>query len=304
MDSITLKQMRYALAVEKNGHFGHAAKDCFVTQSALSQQISQLEDQLGIAIFERNGKSILVTHAGAEFLKQAKRIVDQTRALEEQFALGNSADSLTISVAVIPTIAPYLLPTLLPALGEKFTPVGFSVNEKTTEQLIEAVLSGQCDCGILATEPTNEKLNTLPLFSDPFVLAVAPNDTLSGPVDLASLPREEMLLLSEGHCLRDQAMDACKIGDNLKQKTYAATSLSTIVELVANQMGMTLLPAISIKREALGGRVKTLSLTSSGAGRTVWFVWRKSTPFQQLFKDISQVVSKEGKALLSTDSKS
>ncbi|WP_299347843.1 hydrogen peroxide-inducible genes activator [uncultured Maritalea sp.] len=299
--SISLKQMRYALAVEQHKHFGRAALSSFVTQPALSQQITLLEDQLGFAIFERMGKSVIPTPQGKPFLDEVKTIVGQSKALEERFTKKQHQMPMRLSMALIPTIAPYLLPSLLPGLSSKFAPVQFSVSEQTTEQLVDAVKKGDCDFGILATDPGDDRLFSLPLFADPFVLAVAPKTSLTSPIDLAVLDREHMLLLSDGHCLRDQTMDACQLGNDLKHKTFAATSLSTIVELVANEQGMTLLPAISLKREAIGGRVKTLSLKQPGAGRTVSMIWRKSSPLQDLFNQIAAVTTNVGKQLLAED---
>jgi len=301
--NISLKQMRYALAVEKHMHFGRAASASFVTQPALSQQITLLEEQLGMPIFERMGKSVIPTPQGLLFLAEIKRIVGLTTELEERFTADVDHMPMRISMALIPTIAPYLLPSLLPALSAQFAPVQFSVSEQPTEQLVAAVKNGHCDFGILATDPGDERLQLTPLFADPFVLAVAPQSDLQSPIDLSTLARESMLLLSDGHCLRDQTMDACQLGNDMKQRTFAATSLSTIVELVANQLGMTLLPAMSIKREAMGGRVKTLSLRFPGAGRTISMVWRKSSPLHDMFQHIAKITTHAGKQLLVEDTR-
>lgn len=298
---ISLKQMRYALAVEHHHHFGRAAAASFVTQPALSQQITLLEEQLGFPVFERMGKSVISTPRGKLFLIEIKRIVGLTQELEERFVQEPVHVPMRISIALIPTIAPYLLPTLLPTLSDQLAPIEFSVSEQTTEQLLEAVKNGSCDFGILATDPADERLFLQPLFADPFVLAVSPQSNVADPIDLSSLNREAMLLLSDGHCLRDQTMDACQLGSDMKQKTFAATSLSTIVELVANQLGMTLLPAISLKREAAGGRVKTVSLKQPGAGRIISMIWRRSSPLQELFGQIASIVTNVGKELLVED---
>lgn len=299
--TITLKQMRYAIAVEQYKHFGRAAQACFVTQPALSQQIALLEDKLGFVIFERMGKSVIPTHRGTQFLINIRHIIERANELEEQFVQKPNSLETHISIALIPTIAPYLLPSLLPVLRAQLSTVQFSVSEQITDNLVSAVKNGECDVGILATEIADQRLVSTPLFADPFVLAVAQSTKLNSPVDLAKLNRENMLLLSEGHCLRDQTIDACHIGDALKQKTFAATSLSTIVELVANNLGMTLLPAMSIQREALGGRIKTLSLKSPGAGRTVRMIWRRSSPLQALFQQVAAITTDAGKQLLVED---
>jgi len=299
--TITLKQMRYALALQQHQHFGKAAQASFVTQPALSQQITLLEEHLGWPIFERMGKSVIPTPRGTQFLIQIEQIVRATSDLEEGFVQRSDQPNMQISMALIPTIAPYLLPNLLPALNERFAPVVFSVGERTTDELVQAIRDGTCDVGLLATETNDDRLVSKPLFADPFVLAVAADTKLQAPVDLSKLARDKLLLLSEGHCLRDQTMDACQIGSELKQKTFAATSLSTIVELVANKMGMTLLPAISLRRETASGRVKTLSLISPGAGRTIYMVWRRSSPLQDLFEQVSDTTMQIGKELLIED---
>lgn len=299
--TITLKQMRYALALKHHQHFGKAAEASFVTQPALSQQMTLLEEHLGWSIFERMGKSVIPTPRGRAFLAEIDKIVQATADVEEQFAQKDRQTNVQISMALIPTIAPYLLPNLLPELNKQLSSVSFAVGERTTDELVDSIRSGKCDVGILATDTNDERLVSTPLFADPFVLAVGANDEIWGPVDLSKIEREKLLLLSEGHCLRDQTMDACHIGSELKQKTFAATSLSTIVELVANNMGMTLLPAISLRRETVSGRVKTISLESPGAGRTVYMVWRRSSPLHDLFERVSEISKQVGKELLIED---
>ena len=295
---MSLKQMRYALAVEHHRHFGRAAQSCFVTQSALSQQVTLLEEHLGWEIFERTGKTVFPTPRGKLFLKDIKRIIGLTTELEEQFARSPSQMQMTISMALIPTIAPYLLPTLLPALVTKMDPIKFFASERTTDDLIGAVTSGECDFGILATDVNDERLIQAKLFADPFVLATPPDSNIVGPVDLSQVEREQMLLLSEGHCLRDQTVDACRLATDLGQKTFAATSLSTIVELVANGLGMTLLPAISLRRERRGDQLNIVSLQQPGAGRTISMVWRRSSPLSSLFQNIAKIVGSVGRAIL------
>lgn len=290
--------MRYALAVEHQRHFGRAANDCFVTQPALSQQITLLEEHLGWAIFERTGKTVLPTPRGKLFLKDIKRISGLTTELEEQFARNPNQMQMTITMGLIPTVAPYLLPTLLPALVTQMDPLRFFASERTTDDLIGAVKSGECDFGILATDVNDERLVQTQLFADPFVLATPPTSNIVGPVDLSQVEREQMLLLSEGHCLRDQTVDACRLGADLGQKTFAATSLSTIVELVANGLGMTLLPAISLRREGQGNRLNLISLKQPGAGRVISMVWRRSSPLSSVFQDIAEIVSTIGRQTL------
>lgn len=295
----TLKQLRYALAVAETGHFGQAAEQCHVTQSALSQQIKQLEQSCNAQLFERRSRSVRVTSFGKEFLVHAEQIIRDTDALT-RFATENSSQpNRALKFGLIPTVAPYLLPEIYPALRADLPNIRFDVREGHTDRLLAQLDSGELDLALIATEPpAAARLEVAPLFADPFVVALRTDTTIFSPVKLGNLPHDQILLLDEGHCFRDQAMEACAMrGANANM--FAATSLSTIVEFVANGQGLTLLPAISLKKEAANPHIAIHPLAAPGAERILSLVWQKSSPFGALFRQVHEIVSETGQHHLS-----
>ncbi len=198
MSGITLKQMRYALAVQKYRHFGTAAEKCHVTQPALSQQIQTLENHCGKKLFERLGKRVIPTRFGDVFLPEAAKIVQQVDALEQAAHEARFGLSAPLRGALIPTIAPYFLPHFLSTLAENFPTQLFNLGEMQTEPLLAQLADGELDFGIIGTKPPLDRFEAQALFEDPFVLAAARQKQIKGPVDLNALQREELLLLSEG----------------------------------------------------------------------------------------------------------
>jgi LysR family hydrogen peroxide-inducible transcriptional activator len=286
---VTLRQMRYAIALAESGHFGRAAERSFVSQPALSQQIRQLEAAAGQPLFDRPGATL--TPFGREFVERARRIVEDADSLAA-FAAGQAGrPSKPLRFGLIPTVAPYLLPEIFPALTSELPDVAFAVSENRTGALLEALADGSLDLALIATEPEpgGPALTVAPLFNDDFVLATAADDAGDEPVALAAVDTSRMLLLDEGHCFRDQALAACGLSTD-RTKTFAATSLSTIVEFVANGQGITLLPGIALKKETAGDRIHIHQLASPGAGRMLSLVWREATPFAGLFEEIAAVI--------------
>jgi len=290
--NITLKQMRYVIAVEKASHFGRAAALCHVTQPALSQQISQLETLCGATIFERSQKPVRPTPFGREFISRAKQIIANSKNLED-FALSHSGLPFSpIRFGLIPTIAPYLLPEIFPPLLKKFPDPGFKIMEGQTEKLQNMLSAGDLDIALIATEPPKNgvALSAIKLFEDPFVLATSHDAKFKTPVRLSNLPREQLLLLDEGHCFRDQMIEFCDLEKEQKTNSFSATSLSTIMAFVANSQGLTLLPKLSISREANDPRIKIFQLDPPVASRTVSLVFRSNSPFKSLFEDIAEQI--------------
>ena len=286
--TMTLRQLHYATALAETGHFGRAAERCHVSQPALSQQIRQIEELCGAALFDRLGKSVRLTPFGHEFVSRARPILEQTDALEALIAGRRGQPDRPLRFGLIPTVAPYLLPEIFPALERELPTVSFAVSEARTDALLEALVDGSLDLALIATEPEpgGPKLTLAPLFADEFVLATDANAPVAGPVALAALDRSRMLLLDEGHCFREQALAACAIDPEASRRTFAATSLSTIVEFVANGQGVTLLPEIAIRKEATDSRIQIHRLASPGARRMLYLVWREATPFAPLFEQV------------------
>lgn len=300
MLSITLRQLHYAQIIADEGHFGRAAKRCHVTQPALSQQIKLLEERCGTPIFDRLGKEVRLTPFGRDFLVHAGRVLNAAQDLEGFADMSAGQPARALNFGLIPTVAPYLLPDLLPALSGALPDTSFSIHEGKTDTLLAALAEGEMDIAVLGTMPPLAGFGSLPLFSDPFILAAPKGSQLGNPVDLANLPQDRFLLLEEGHCLREQMLDACALSD-LRGRRLAATSLTTILELVAAGYGVTLLPAISLRREMTDKRIEFLQLAAPGAERTLRLVWRAGSPFEPLFANIAAIIAQSGERLLASD---
>jgi LysR family transcriptional regulator, hydrogen peroxide-inducible genes activator len=302
MNDFTLKQLRYASAVASERHFGRAAMRCHITQSALSQQILALEEHCGTPIFLRLGKTVRLTPFGCEFITRALPVLSNIDALNTFATSHEGKPGQPLRFGIIPTIAPYLLPDIFPVLSKEFPDTKLTVSENQTDQLLDGLAQGELDMALIATDPPKGmRLTVADLFFDPFVLAIpASEEPVSGPVKLDQINPGRLLLLDEGHCLRDQALEACALSDPQEARNFAATSLSTIVELVANGQGVTLLPAISLHKEAANPSIIVVPLAAPGAARHLKLVWHQASPFTELFHQIAEVIRGAGKKRLAS----
>jgi LysR family hydrogen peroxide-inducible transcriptional activator len=292
MSTPTLRQLQYAAAVARAGHFGRAAEACAVTQPALSQQIQALEAMCGSPLFDRLASGVRLTPFGAQFIDLAQEVLDSAARVTALIETHIGRPNRPLRFGIIPTVAPYLLPDMFPALTAELPDVRFAISENRTGALLDSLADGSLDLALIANEPRSggPKLTSVSLFRDDFVLATAAaNDRTPEPVPLATVDTSRMLLLDEGHCFRDQALAACGVNAE-STKTFAATSLSTIVEFVANGQGITLLPEIALRKETAGDRIHVHRLASPGAGRMLSLVWREATPYAGLFEEIAEVV--------------
>lgn len=283
--------MQYALALARAGHFGRAAEICAVSQPALSQQILALEALCGTALFDRLRSGVRLTPFGKGFTELAGQVIERAEALDA-FVLGRSGrHHRPIRFGLIPTVAPYLLPEIFPALSRDLPGLDFTVSESHTEALISGLVDGSLDVALIGTAApeSGPRLVSRPLLEDPFVLATSSAEDTASPVSLSNIPPERILLLDEGHCFRDQTIAACGLGSD-PARTFAATSLSTIVEFVANGQGVTLLPRIALRKEATDPRIAIHDLAAPGAGRLLSLVWRETTPFGATFEKMVDAI--------------
>jgi len=275
---LTLQDLRYLVALAEHGHFGRAATACDVSQSTLSTQIKNLEQRLGVKLFERTTKSVSVTPIGREIAERARRVLEEVDAI---ISLGQTISgplSGGFSLGVIPTLGPYILPWLVPALKKHYPELRLTLREDLTAPLLERLGSHRLDAALMALPVPDGRLETLPLFDEPFWFAeprgrkpaagkIMKEDELRG---------QRLLLLTEGHCLRDQALAICGIADREDEGDFRATSLETILQMVATGLGTTLLPAMACS-EARTRSVTTRPL-EAGLGRRIGLVWRRSYP--------------------------
>jgi LysR family hydrogen peroxide-inducible transcriptional activator len=290
--TISLKQMRYIVAVADAGHFGKAASACNISQPALSQQIQAVEESCGTPLFDRLKSGTRLTPFGQEFVARARQVLTSADALAA-FAQRNSGQpNRPLRFGLIPTVAPYLLPEIFPALSHDLPELAFTISENRTEALIDGLVDGSLDVALIGTNAPEHgpRLVSRALFEDLFVLATSAAERGSGPVALKTLPPERILLLDEGHCFRDQTIAACRLDSQRSARTFAATSLSTIVEFVANGQGVTLLPQIALRKEANDPRIAIHALASPGAGRVLSLVWREATPYGAIFDRMAETI--------------
>ncbi len=288
---ITLKQLRYLSALSHHRHFGKAAEACAITQPALSMQIRELEAELGVSLVERRPGDVTLTDIGAEVAQRAERVLASTRDLAD-FAL-HRGRLLTgrMQLGVIPSIAPYVLPKILPVLQRRYPDLRVELRETQTLVLLEELNRGALDVVLLALPADDAEIETVRLFDDPFLLAVPATDGRSetARVGVDDIDMQRLLLLEEGHCLRDQALAFCS--SSRRDISLGATSLATVMQMVANGYGITLLPRVAVDVELRDERVKLLRFAEPTPGRTVGLAWRRTSPRKADFVALGRLIT-------------
>ncbi|MFN3658280.1 MAG: LysR substrate-binding domain-containing protein [Pseudolabrys sp.] len=288
---ITLRQLRYLASLARQRHFGRAAEECSVTQPALSMQIRELEKEIGVELVERRPNDIALTETGLEVAQRAERILAATRDLVD-FARHRDLLSGTLKLGIIPTLAPYVLPRMLPLLQARYPQLRMEVRETQTKVLLDELAGGALDCLMLALPAEAADVETLKLFDDPFLLAVPAGErgAEDGRVSVAAVDQRRLILLEEGHCLRDQALAFCATNSRDAPARLGATSLTTVMQMVANGYGVTLLPQVATDAEARDARVKLLRFSKPEPKRTVGLVWRRTSPRRKDFEALGEIV--------------
>jgi LysR family hydrogen peroxide-inducible transcriptional activator len=275
---MTLQDLRYVVALAEHGHFGRAAAVCDIAQSTLSFQIKNLEIELGVTLFERTTKSVSVTAIGAEIAGRARQILADVEAI---ISVGQNISGPLcggFSLGVIPTLGPYLLPWLVPALKKNYPELRLLLREDLTASLLERLASHRLDAALVALPVSHDRLESLALFDEPFWFAEpksrkpAKGKIMKGD----ELRGQRLLLLAEGNCLRDQALAICGTTDREGEGDFRATSLETILQMVATGLGSTLLPAMACNQART--RAVTTRPLEAGVGRRIGLVWRRSYP--------------------------
>jgi LysR family hydrogen peroxide-inducible transcriptional activator len=286
---VSLRQLRYLESLAETRHFGHAAEACAVSQPALSMQIKELEDELHLSLVERRKSGIELTGQGEEVVRRARTILASVRDLVDYAKHQEGVLSGVLKLGAIPSIAPYLLPAALPELNRRFPTLNLQLRETQTANLLRELVTGDLDVILIALPIDNPEVETLYLFDDKFILATkasARNKKLRhASADMLS--KERLLLLEEGHCLRDQALSYCHMLTPEARESFGASSLATIVQMVANGYGITLLPEMAIASEVHHrGDIRLLRFRAPEPKREIGLAWRKTSPrkadFQQL----------------------
>lgn len=297
MINFTLKQLRYFEALARHGHFGRAAHACAISQPALSMQIKELEETLGTKLFERGSRQARLTNFGEEF---ALRVGDILRSVDELADLARASQDRLVGrlrIGVIPTIAPYLLPTIIANLTRMHAGLDIHVRETLTQKLIQELAEGRLDTAIVALPVSEPSLSEVALFAEDFVL-VRPGDDAAKPVPSREMLREmRLLLLEEGHCFRDQALSFCDMHSARPRELLDGSSLSTLVQMVAAGIGVTLIPEMAVAVETRSADVSVARFGKPQPSRTIGMIWRKKSPLAKQLLEIAEVVRQSADAL-------
>ena len=247
---MNLRDLEYLVAVGEQRHFGKAADVCNVSQPTLSTQLKKLEQELGVALIERNPRHVMLTAAGERVAERARVILDEAATIRAVAHQANDPEGGTVRMGLFPTLAPYLLPHVVPALHDRYPNIELLLIEEKTETLLERLRTGSLDVAVLALPVHGDHLEQQKLFTEDFVLAVPTGHPLAatgGLVDPSVLAGEQVLLLEEGHCLRDQALSVCRLTGASERRGFRATSLETLRQMVAAGVGITLLPELAVQ---------------------------------------------------------
>ncbi len=291
----TLKQLRYLSAVATHQHFGKAASACFVSQSTLSAGILELEAKLGITLLERNNRSVRLTPVGEDINERGKLILAASDDLVMAARAGSVPFSTEMRMGVIPTIAPFVLPRILKSVRKAYPEFKLYIRENLSDDLLTGLHAGKLDVLLLALPYPAKDVTVKSLFHDRLVLAYEKRNSISelNTLRFRDLKGKNLLLLEDGHCLRDHSIGACKVNADQVNLPFQGTSLNTIVQMVANDIGISILPKMAVDAKILKGTtVQTRDFDEVGVQRSIGLMWRKNSPRQQEFEALGSLICK------------
>lgn len=294
---MNLRDLRYLVAVAEERHFGRAAASCNVSQPTLSAQLKKLEDYLGLQLFERSNKSVAVTPQGEAVVARARQALEQADAILEIAAASRDPMAGPLTLGIIPTLGPYLLPWILGPIGRKFPALELILREDMTDHLVAQLKAHEIDAALLALPLEEAELAALPLFDEPFWVAHPPEHPFAKRARIAEkdLAKEDLLLLAEGHCLRDQALSVCGQRQGKDKQpgigNLQATSLETLRQMVAAGYGCTLLPALALHgRRSRRSLLDAKPMSAAKASRRVALVFRKTFPRRDSLAQLAELI--------------
>ena len=292
VQDLSIRQLQYVVAVADTLGFHRAAERCGVSQPTLSSQVQKLEEVLGVRIFERDKRRVLVTAAGEAVVEHARKVLVDLDDLLSAVAEAKDPFAGTFRVGVIPTVAPYLLPFVMPAVATRWPRLRLALVEEKTNELLAALRAGTLDAGLLALVDGMEDLEHATVVEDPFVAAIPRAHALARKrtVALEDLEDEPVLLLEDGHCLRMQALTLCQRA-GASEADLRATSLATLVQMVSSGNGVTLLPTIAVDVENRRGQLAIRPLAGRVRGRTICLAWRKASPVAGALRELAKVMA-------------
>lgn len=295
-DRPSLRQLEYLVAIDDHGSFSGGARACGVTQPALSSQIRRLEEMLGVELLERRPGGVIPTEAGSRTIDMARGVLAQVEGVVATAQSMQDPLRGTIRMGVIPTVAPYLLPEITPRLRERFPELRLLLKEARTEDLVALVQGGELDVALVALESELGDLVTHSLLNDPFLLAVSHDHRLAARkrVHARDLHDEEVLLLDDGHCLRDQTLAICNAAGACELGDFRATSLATLVQMVEAGVGVTMLPRMAVRTHThLGDHLRLIPFGAPEPGRTVALAWRETSPVHEHYRLLAEALASQ-----------
>ncbi|MBN8264432.1 MAG: DNA-binding transcriptional regulator OxyR [Xanthomonadales bacterium] len=298
---MNLRDLKYLVALADLRHFGKAADACFVSQPTLSTQIRKLEDELGVVLVERAPRKVMLTAAGLDVVQRARRIVADVEQMREAARRSRDPESGTLRLGVFPTLGPYLLPHVVPTLRARFPQLELLLVEEKSDELLQRLREGKLDAALLALPLHDDQLHAEFLFEEPFVLAAPQQHPLArrSALDAAELSDETLLLLEDGHCLRDQALDVCRLSGAREKSGFRATSLETLRQMVAAGVGVTLLPALSVHEPiAQPANIRLVPFRGTAPSRRIALVWRKSSALDAFLHQLGDAIGGATRAQL------
>src|SRR6056297_3118058 len=291
---MNLRAFHYLVTLADVRHFSKAADLCHVSQPTLSTQIRKLEEELDVQLVERSPRRVMLTEVGKEVVERARAMLAEADSIKAIARRSKDPHSGTLRVGIFPTLAPYFLPHVVPEIRRRFPRLTLRLFEEKTEDVLSMLHQGRLDAGLLALPVDDDQLKTRKLFEEPFVLAIPEAHALGAKdsITLQDLEKQELLLLEDGHCLRDQALEVCQLSGAHEQLEFHATSMETLRQMVAAGTGITLMPVLAVKPPvAHTDNLAIRPFVQPGPKRTIALVWRKSTALGGFLEELAEIFS-------------
>ena len=290
---MNLRDLEYLVALDKHKHFRKAAEACYVSQPTLSGQLKKLENYLGVQLVERGRRQkVLMTPVGQRVVERARRVLQESTEIEQIAQLAQDPLTGTLRLALIPTLAPYLLPLIVQHIKQECPKLELLLYEVQTAPMLQQIGSGELDLGLLALPVEGDGLNTEMLFEEPFYLLTHSQSTLAEKpkIQVSDLQGETILLLDDGHCFRDQALDICYSGGAYEKDSFRGTSLETLKHMVAAQSGSTLIPQLALPQQELSESLHYIPFAEPRPTRSIGLVYRKESARRETFDTIVRII--------------
>ncbi|MDR6095691.1 LysR substrate-binding domain-containing protein [Stenotrophomonas sp. SORGH_AS_0321] len=288
---MNLRDLKYLVALADHRHFGKAATACFVSQPTLSTQIRKLEEELGLPLVERAPRKVMLTPAGVDAAARARVIVAEVEQMKEAARRSRDPEAGAVRLGIFPTLGPYLLPHVIPRIRERFPQLELLLVEEKSDVLLARLREGKLDAALLALPVLDDQLHTEFLFEEPFLLAVSAQHPLANrrQLDVQELSAQRLLLLEDGHCLRDQALEVCRLFGANEKSEFRATSLETLRQMVAADVGITLMPTLSVKPPVpRSDNIRLLDLVGDNPpSRRIAMAWRRSSAMNGFLEQLA-----------------